>query len=1302
MRSYARKFGCVDGFPKRKFLDRVIKRSHTLKKVANRAGKCNKEPKPSDPPVTDPPVTDPPTTDPPATGLCETGQYAVCSDLNDAEIFFENEWTCRNCFRIRAYYGTGGGFNFNPNKEFVKIDFTDQVFFTGTWSHPIKSAGPIGDKKTWKLNFKSDANFISGMMFDAELMTVDNNLWVDGQWIIDGAQSCKCQGTPVPPTPPPCHDPCNGRENCETFIDSCAVVPERDNTIVSTTASAGYRVSADVKCGAVPDDWAAIAHINTGSRWDVLGDRYFGLFASPEGEGEGSLKFNGPLKSGDKEMITVWPNCVPGEWNTYTVEQTYVDQHELELTLSVDGEVLATETVSIDDVYTGDLNVDVAGDWHDAAEGFKIKNFFHLTYDAPTCEPEDPCADLDNCDTLVDSCSVVPKYNTQIGTVDGDAIYSASVDVLCRRSDDHGWQSVVHMTQGGYRDNFGDRYFTVWQRADGMLKVNAPLKGNTQFDEVEYFVSCEDNSWTNIAVKQVALEGGLLELSVFQDGNKLGSNQLHHSDAFSGPIDVYAGNSWFDPASFFRIKNFIHSSQAYVAPECDATNPCEELENCETYVDSCGIAPYRGNRLAESTGTLGFKISADVRCTDRIAPSWENVLHVHSGTNRENFGDRYFTIWKQADQTDSLRIVAPLFDNNNYELNAYVSCSPGWHTFTVQQTESGRAHMLVEILMDGVVVESQQVRKESTYQGPLFVEASNAFVWPAAYDHLVRNFYHQDITCMDPCIGQGDNCQTLIDSCAATPVKRNKIGSISATVNYETSLDILCTDEMVIGDWLNIIHMTTGDSGELGDRFFMITRKNDEDILMINIADSNQENGRSGKFLPECTPGEWNTYKLTSRQNPDWPSHTYSTVTIDGVEVQEVRQDTHTVLAAGTNVDVYFSDKYMNAADAFQVRNFFHQTFDELYYEIETVMDCREESVCNILGEDDARFPYKNHHVATVTAAVNYRISLDVLCDAMPVGEWYNMIHMTTGEGRFFYVSQRDSDADQLLVEASDPTRDSGFAGRWTGCPAGEWTTITVENAQDVSNPAVTTLKFFNDDDLLHEQSAPTEDFMSGDELMVYISSPYSKNSETHQLKNFVYERFEDVPVGPLNCEDDDFCSIVGAEPVFPETGKLAATITAANNFKFSIDIQCTHEMAFGEYLNIFHVTTGPNDGEWGARYFAMWRKRNANEMFMTWPNPIKRTAGHSRNYYECNDGEWNTYTLTKEKVEGFDNSVRYTFAIDGTTIRGGSKIFHQDSVSRPVHTFFNGEVLQVWLSKTEAATAFKVRNFTYEKFADL
>merc|ERR1712037_167806 len=42
VRSYARKFGCVEGFPKRNFLKRLTNRSHKLKRVTQKYAKCDK------------------------------------------------------------------------------------------------------------------------------------------------------------------------------------------------------------------------------------------------------------------------------------------------------------------------------------------------------------------------------------------------------------------------------------------------------------------------------------------------------------------------------------------------------------------------------------------------------------------------------------------------------------------------------------------------------------------------------------------------------------------------------------------------------------------------------------------------------------------------------------------------------------------------------------------------------------------------------------------------------------------------------------------------------------------------------------------------------------------------------------------------------------------------------------------------------------------------------------------------------------------------------------------------------------
>ena len=99
------------------------------------------------------------------------------------------------------------------------------------------------------------------------------------------------------------------------------------------------------------------------------------------------------------------------------------------------------------------------------------------------------------------------------------------------------------------------------------------------------------------------------------------------------------------------------------------------------------------------------------------------------------------------------------------------------------------------------------------------------------------------------------------------------------------------------------------------------------------------------------------------------------------------------------------------AAAAYQVKNFYYQIFSNIDYEIVPLLECEEKFFCEIIG-DRTRFAIKDYHVATVAASINHRISVDVFCSAMPVGDWYNLIHMTTGGNnavlgeRFFLISQ--------------------------------------------------------------------------------------------------------------------------------------------------------------------------------------------------------------------------------------------------------------------------------------------------------
>jgi hypothetical protein len=106
----------------------------------------------------------------------------------------------------------------------------------------------------------------------------------------------------------------------------------------------------------------------------------------------------------------------------------------------------------------------------------------------------------------------------------------------------------------------------------------------------------------------------------------------------------------------------------------------------------------------------------------------------------------------------------------------------------------------------------------------------------AVSDFSVRNFFYQSFddtplrscdeeSVVDPCDGLAD-CITVVDSCVVNPQRENNIGTIEATKNFRSSIDIQCNHNMDFGGWQNIFHMSAGgENGNPGDRFFAAWRR---------------------------------------------------------------------------------------------------------------------------------------------------------------------------------------------------------------------------------------------------------------------------------------------------------------------------------------------------------------------------------------------------------------------------------------------------------------------------------------------
>lgn len=96
----------------------------------------------------------------------------TCTDVSN-KVKKMNSWTCRNCFRIRAYFKFGQfGLKDFDNKDYMDIQFSEQVFHI-KHAHPAESFEDIGNN-TWRVRFSKQATFSNKEMdFSAEFRSLD-------------------------------------------------------------------------------------------------------------------------------------------------------------------------------------------------------------------------------------------------------------------------------------------------------------------------------------------------------------------------------------------------------------------------------------------------------------------------------------------------------------------------------------------------------------------------------------------------------------------------------------------------------------------------------------------------------------------------------------------------------------------------------------------------------------------------------------------------------------------------------------------------------------------------------------------------------------------------------------------------------------------------------------------------------------------------------------------------------------------------------------------------------------------------
>ena len=190
------------------------------------------------------------------------------------------------------------------------------------------------------------------------------------------------------------------------------------------------------------------------------------------------------------------------------------------------------------------------------------RNFYLETFEDIVCSPSNPCADLDNCTTIVDSCGVAPARGDLAATVSASLKFKASADVMCNLNMplDGQWRNVLHMTGGGALGDIGDRTFAIFrkQRQNELyITVNDPTGAH---NERFFSVACSDGEWNNYSVEVRQLEDNPanVKFTLKQDETVVGEGEYPASGAYSsGDLEAWTSSDWMESASSYFVRNFI-------------------------------------------------------------------------------------------------------------------------------------------------------------------------------------------------------------------------------------------------------------------------------------------------------------------------------------------------------------------------------------------------------------------------------------------------------------------------------------------------------------------------------------------------------------------------------------------------------------------------------------------------------------------------------------------------------------------------------------------------------------------------
>lgn len=167
---------------------------------------------------------------------------------------------------------------------------------------------------------------------------------------------------------------------------------------------------------------------------------------------------------------------------------------------------------------------------------------------------------------------------------------------------------------------------------------------------------------------------------------------------------------------------------------------------------------------------------------------------------------------------------------------------------------------------------------------------------------------------------------------------------------------------------------------------------------------------------------------------------------------------------------------------------------------------------CETFINKAAVSPSRNNQLSTITGALNFKFSADVLCNPAPNGQWKNILHVTSGASdqqfgarAFCMIAHINEDIIEFSVH--DPNHWTWRQQYSVYCNSGEWNTYSLEVRQ-VDGSSLLRSVVSVDGNQIGEFTYEASLSINDHELNVFAGSDFWASASDYSVRNFFYQTF--------------------------------------------------------------------------------------------------------------------------------------------------------------------------------------------------